>query len=126
MAYNSIESDVRRIIRKTRDTTGLRRAGAELVQELGERIKEESEYCEGSEQKGRLEEAIRQLENAYALYPNPEAADLLSQYFKKLGDVKKASGMPGYEEDYVKSESYAEQTRACRTHRGHDLANNRG
>ena len=28
--------------------------------------------------------------------------------------------------DYAKSEYYEEQTRACRTHRGHDLANNRG
>ena len=117
MAYNTIEPDVRRIIRKTRGTSGLREALAEFHYEQGERLEREAAHCEGSEQKGRLEEALVEYEISFREYPHLKTAQKLVSGYVKLGTIKKDHGMPGVEEDFAKSEFYQEQIQHQRTHR---------
>jgi len=117
MAYNTVKPDVERIKRETRDTGGLPRAIAELSMEQALRLIELAECSEGSEKKGYLEEAIQHLEGAYHNHPDPKLADLLSRTYRMFGAAKEEAGMPGYEEDFAKSEFY--QKHAERADTGH-------
>lgn len=107
MAYDTIKPNVEDIKRRTKGTSGLSRAIAELSKEQALRLIELARDDEGAERKGYLEGAVRQLEDAYHNHPDPELASLLSDTYKRLGDVKQDLNMPGYEFDYSKSSLYS-------------------
>jgi len=107
MGYDVIEGDVFEIVKKARAISDLERASAELLKVAGlEHLDLAENSEEGSEQKGRLETAIAKLELAYQAYPCPSIANLLSSSYRRLGDIKKIHHMPGFEQDYTKSEEY--------------------
>jgi len=107
MSYGIIKLDVERIIESTRETGDLPRVASDVERELGERTLRLAETEEkGSGQKGSLEQAISHFRISFERFPTIEVAHLLGCTYKLLGDVKKAHGMPGYEEDYARSDYY--------------------
>jgi tetratricopeptide (TPR) repeat protein len=108
MAYKAIERSVKAILKRADGPNDIKKAISDLHKGMSERhIGTAVDHADdASDNKGYLEEAIKELESAYKLNPSPSLANYLGLRYRQLGDLKKSSHMPGYEKDYIKSQEY--------------------